>query len=80
MNCPLCRYQESNCHKPNPTRLKKFPTGDRLTVRKTDAPAASAGYEVLYHPFNGSHSVPEDIVPKGLDWFMASSPTEPTES
>jgi hypothetical protein len=33
----------SNCHKPNPTRLKKFPTGDRLTVKKTDAPAASAG-------------------------------------
>jgi hypothetical protein len=34
-------------------------TGDRLTARKTDAPAASAGYEVLYHPFNGSHTVPE---------------------
>jgi hypothetical protein len=34
-------------------------------VEKTDAPAASAGYEVLYHPFNRSHSVPEELVPKG---------------
>jgi hypothetical protein len=59
MNCPLCRYQESNGPGPNPTRAKKFPIGDWLTARKTDAPAASAGYEVLYHPFNGSHTVPE---------------------
>ncbi|MEG4850482.1 hypothetical protein QUB10_06160 [Microcoleus sp. B5-D4] len=34
------------------------------------------GYEVLYHPFNGSHTVPEVIVPKALDWFTASSQTE----
>jgi hypothetical protein len=60
----MCRYQENNGHKPHPTRLKKFPTGDWLTARKTDAPPASAGYEVLYHPFNGSHTVPEEIVPK----------------
>ena len=55
----MCRYQENNGHKPHPTRLKKFPTGDRLTARKTDAPPASAGYEVLYHPFNLSHTAPE---------------------
>ena len=48
----------SNGHKPNPTRPKKFPIGDRLTARKTDAPPASAGYEVLYHPFNSFHTVP----------------------
>jgi len=59
MNCPLCRYQESNGHKPNPTRPKKFPIGDWLTARKTDAPPASAGYEMLYHPFNSFHTVPE---------------------
>jgi len=59
MNCPVCHYQESNGPGPNPTRLKKFPAGDRLTARKTDAPAASAGYELLYHPFNGSHTVLE---------------------
>jgi hypothetical protein len=59
MNCPVCHYQESNGSGPNPTRLKKFPAGDRLTARKTDAPAASAGYELLYHPFNGFHTVPE---------------------
>jgi hypothetical protein len=64
MNCRLCRYQQSNCHKAYPTRLKKFSTGDWLTARKTDAPAASAGYEVLYHRFNGSDSVPEAFVPK----------------
>jgi integrase/recombinase XerD len=28
MNCPLGRWPESNCHNPNPTRPKKFPTGD----------------------------------------------------
>jgi hypothetical protein len=46
------------------------------SVKKIDASTASAGYEVLYHPFNGSYSVPEEFVPKGLDWFTASSPTE----
>jgi hypothetical protein len=40
MNCLLWRYQESNGHKAYPTRLKKFSTGDGLTARKTDAPAA----------------------------------------
>ena len=59
MNCPLRLCPESNCHKPNPTRPKKFPTGDRLSARKTDAPAESASYEVFYHPFNGPHTVPE---------------------
>jgi hypothetical protein len=59
MNCPVCRYQESNGPGPHPTRLKKFPTGDWLTARKTDAPAAAAGYEVLYQGFNGSHTAPE---------------------
>ena len=33
--------------------------GDWLTARKTDAPAAAAGYEVLYQGFNGSHTAPE---------------------
>jgi len=35
-----------------------------------------AGYEVLYQEFDGSHTVPEVIEPKALDWFTASSPTE----
>ena len=56
--------------------MKKFPTGERLTARKTDAPAASAGYEVLDNPFNGSDSVSEAIVPKALDLFTPSSGTE----
>ena len=68
MNCPLRRCPESNCHNPNPTRPEKFPTGDRLSARKTDAPAASAGYEVLYHPFNGSHTVPEARSAQRLRW------------
>jgi hypothetical protein len=48
IRCPL-----TNCHKAKQTSwLKKFPTADWLTARKTDAPAESAGYEMLYHPFN----------------------------
>jgi phospholipase/carboxylesterase len=35
-----------------------------------------AGYEVLYQEFNGSHTVPEALVRKALDWFTPSSPTE----
>jgi hypothetical protein len=47
----LAREQVSQA---SPAQLKKFPTGDRLTVRKTDAPAAGrVWYEVLYHPSEG---------------------------
>jgi phospholipase/carboxylesterase len=29
----------------------------------------SAGYEVLYHEFDGPHTVPEDIAREALEWF-----------
>jgi phospholipase/carboxylesterase len=29
----------------------------------------SAGYEVLYHEFDGPHMVPEDIAREALEWF-----------
>ncbi len=29
----------------------------------------SAGYEVLYHEFDGPHMVPEDIASEALEWF-----------
>ena len=47
-----------------------------LTLARSAIPQLpQAGYEVLYQEFNGSHTVPEVIVPKALDWFTASSAT-----
>lgn len=35
-----------------------------------------AGYEVLYQEFDGSHTVPEPIAQKALQWFKQAAPTE----
>jgi predicted esterase len=51
------------------TRDSAFPID--ICTRKIVPQVRGAGYDVVYHPFDGFHTIPPEIVDSALDWFTA---------